>query len=46
MEHLSNEEKRLLKDIKEDAEAVETEDTEEVNSSPRLEEQQTHNEVF
>ena len=43
MEHLNNQEKKLLQDIKEDAEA---EDTEEVNSSPRLEEQQTHNGVF
>jgi hypothetical protein len=46
MEHLNKKEKKLLQDIKEDAEAAETEDTEEVNSSPRLEEQQTHNGVF
>jgi hypothetical protein len=43
MEHLNNQEKKLLQDIKEDAEAK---DTEEVNSSPGLEEQQTHNGVF
>lgn len=46
MDHLNNQEKKLLQDIKEDAGAAETEDTEEVNSSPRLEEQQTHNGVF
>jgi IS30 family transposase len=46
MDHLNNQEKKLLQDIKEDTEAAETEDIEEVNSSPRLEEQQTHNGVF
>jgi hypothetical protein len=44
MDHLNNQEKKLLHDIKEGAEA-EAEDTE-VNSSPGLEEQQTHNGVF
>jgi hypothetical protein len=46
MDHLNNQEKKLLQDIKEDAEAAEAEDNGEVNSSPRLEEQQTHNGVF
>jgi IS30 family transposase len=50
MDHLNTAEKKLLQDIKDkgtkDAEAAETEDTEEVNSSPRLEAQQTHNGVF
>jgi uncharacterized membrane protein YukC len=55
MDHLNNQEKKLLQDIKdkriEDTEAeteteAEAEDTGEVNSSPGLEEQQTHNGIF
>jgi predicted transcriptional regulator len=49
MDHLNSQEKKLLHDIREDAEAAEAaeaEDTGEVNSAPGLEEQQTHNGVF
>jgi hypothetical protein len=45
MDHLNNQEKKLLQDIKENTEA-EAEDIGEVNSSPGLEEQQTHNGIF
>ena len=50
MDHLNNQEKKLLQDIKdkgEDPEAeAEAEDTGEINFSPGLEEQQTHNGIF
>jgi hypothetical protein len=49
MDHLNTAEKKLLQDIKdkgmEEIEA-EAEDTGEVNSSPGLEEQATHNGIF
>jgi transcriptional regulator len=45
MEHLSNEEKRLLKEVRGGAEAAEAEDNG-LSNSEREEEQQTHNGIF